>query len=150
MPAPASPDATRISATCACFNLRKTARLVTRMYDHILRPAGIRATQFTILVAIRSNAPVAIQALARIVVMDRTTLARNLKPLVRAGLVAIAPGEDRRVRQAALTTAGHKTLDRALPLWLSAQSEFTRNLGPSNLNTLLDVLAKTVGAFQPD
>ncbi len=150
MPAPASSNASRISATCACFNLRKSARLVTRMYDHKLRPAGIRATQFTILVAIRANAPIAIQALARIVVMDRTTLARNLKPLVRSGLVAIAPGKDRRVRQATLTTAGHHTLDRALPLWLSAQDEFTRNLGPSNLDALLGVLAKTAEMFQPD
>jgi DNA-binding MarR family transcriptional regulator len=150
MAASALPDANRISATCACFNLRKSARLVTRMYDHKLRPSGIRATQFTILVAVQANAPVAIQALAQVVVMDRTTLARNLKPLVRNGLIAIYRGADRRVRQAELTTAGQKTLTRALPLWTAAQNELTRHLGASNLKTLLGALAKTVEAFQAD
>ncbi len=150
MPSSKSPRATTVSASCACFNLRKSARLVTQMYDRKLRPAGIRATQFTLLMAIRSEAPVAIKALSQRVVMDRTTLARNLKPLVRNGLVAIRPGEDRRVRQAALTPEGAKVLDRALPLWEAAQAEFGRKLGPSSLDTMLDVLARTVAAIQAD
>ena len=148
MPAPSILDASQISDACACFNLRKSARLVTQMYDHKLRPAGVRATQFTLLVAIHANAPVAIQALSRIIVMDRTTLARNLKPLVRKGLVVIMPGVDRRVRQAALTAEGRRVLSRALPLWEEAQAEFTRKLGPSNRDTMLNVLSQTVSAIQ--
>ncbi len=146
MTAPAFTDATQISEACACFNLRKSTRLVTQMYDHKLRPAGIRATQFTILVAVQANAPIAIQALSRLMVMDRTTLARNLKPLVRNGLLAVTPGADRRVRLARLTVKGQKVLIRALPLWKAAQAEFRDKLGPANLDIMLDVLSQTVAA----
>ncbi len=148
MPAPSLPDASQISETCACFNLRKSTRLVTQLYDHKLRPAGIRATQFTILVAIQTNAPIAIQALSRITVMDRTTLARNLKPLERNGLIAITPGEDRRVRLARLTAQGQRVLSRALPLWKAAQAEFRHKLGSANLDTMLKVLSQTVAAIR--
>ena len=150
MPAPVFPDASQIGETCACFNLRKSARLVTQIYDHKLRTAGIRATQFTILMAIQANAPIAIQALARIMVMDRTTLARNLKPLVRRGLLVIMPGRDRRVRLVRLTAKGQKVLSRALPLWKAAQAEFRHKLGPANLDTMLDVLSQAIAAVRTD
>ena len=150
MPAPVFPDASEIGETCACFNLRKSARLVTQIYDHKLRPAGIRATQFTILVAIQANAPIAIQALARVMVMDRTTLARNLKPLVRRGLLVIMPGRDRRVRLVRLTAKGQKVLSRALPLWKAAQAEFRHKLGPANLDAMLDVLSQAIAAVRTD
>ena len=150
MPAPVFPDASQIGEACACFNLRKSARLVTQIYDHKLRPAGIRATQFTILVAIQANAPIAIQALSRIMVMDRTTLARTLKPLVRNGLLVIMPGRDRRVRLVRLTAKGQKVLSRALPLWKAAQAEFRHKLGPANLDTMLDVLSQAIAAVRTD
>ncbi|MDJ0876718.1 MAG: MarR family winged helix-turn-helix transcriptional regulator [Desulfobacterales bacterium] len=148
MPTPTSPDASQISGACACFNLRKSARLVTQLYDHKLRTAGIRATQFTILVAIQAHAPIAIQSLSRIIVMDRTTLARNLKPLERKGLIAITPGTDRRVRLARLTSEGQSVLSQALPLWQAAQAEFSQKLGLANLETMLDILSQTVAAIQ--
>ena len=150
MPTPASPDASQISGACACFNLRKSARVVTQMYDRKLRTAGIRATQFTILAAIQAHAPIAIQSLSRIIVMDRTTLARNLKPLERKGLIAITPGTDRRVRLARLTSKGQSVLSQALPLWQAAQAEFSQKLGLANLETMLDILSQTVAAIQTE
>lgn len=143
------PEASEISRSCACFNLRKAARVVTQMYDARLRPSGIRATQFTILVAVQSNQPVSVKHLAELIVMDRTTLARNLKPLERNGLITITPGEDRRVRQVTLTDQGEATLVSALPLWEKTQEEFIQSLGASRLDGLLDVLAMTVSAFRP-
>ncbi len=150
MPTPTSFDAYQISGACACFNLRKSARLVTQLYDRKLRTAGIRATQFTILVAIQAHAPIAIQSLSRIIVMDRTTLARNLKPLERRGLIAITPGPDRRVRLARLTSEGQSVLSQALPLWQAAQAEFSQKLGLANLETMLDILSETVAAIQTE
>jgi DNA-binding MarR family transcriptional regulator len=143
------PEASDISRSCACFNLRKAARVVTQMYDERLRPSGIRATQFTILVAVQSNQPVSVKHLADLIVMDRTTLARNLKPLERNGLIAITPGEDRRVRYVALTDQGKAVLARALPLWKKTQEEFIQSLGASRMDGLLDVLSMTVSAFRP-
>jgi len=143
------PEASEISRNCACFNLRKATRVVTQMYDERLRPSGIRATQFTILVAVHSNQPVSVKHLAGLIVMDRTTLARNLKPLARNGLIAITPGEDRRVRHVALTDRGQAVLATALPLWEKTQEEVLQSLGASRLAGLLNVLSMTVSAFRP-
>src|SRR6476659_8600571 len=89
----------RIGQACACFHLRRATRALTQLYDDALRPAGVRTTQFTLLNAIRIAGPATVRRLATTVVMDRTTLTRDLRPLERQGLVLIEPGEDRRERK---------------------------------------------------
>ncbi|HEY9847811.1 MAG TPA: MarR family transcriptional regulator, partial [Candidatus Caenarcaniphilales bacterium] len=93
----------QISQVCACFNLRKASRAVTQLYDKVLQPSGLLATQFTLLSAIALTGSVTITRLAQELVMDRTTLARNLKPLERQGLIQIKPGQDQRTRIVTLT-----------------------------------------------
>jgi DNA-binding MarR family transcriptional regulator len=95
-----------VAAGCACKNLRRTARAVTQLYDETLRPSGLRVTQFTLLVAVAVSQPVPITRLADALALDRTTLARDLKPLTERGLVEVAAGEDRRVRVVRLTRQG--------------------------------------------
>src|SRR4051812_38930012 len=93
---------------CTCFNLRKAARAVTQLYDEVMRPTGLRATQFSLLSVVWIAGRISITALAEAAVMDRTTLKRNLELLERAGLVRIQPGEDARVREVSLTPAAEK------------------------------------------
>src|ERR1700689_2305823 len=90
-------------AACNCLALRQATRHVTQFYDQILTPAGIRATQYSILARLNRKGPLTINALAAELVMDRTTLGRNIRPLQRDGLVAIGPGKsDRRRRELSL------------------------------------------------
>ena len=110
---PTVEECRRTAATCACSNLRKAARSITQLYEEALRPLGIRATQFPILMATHGLRAVSVTDLADNLVIDRTTLTRNLAALERQGLVRIAPGEDRRTRLAELTAAGHAVLARA-------------------------------------
>jgi DNA-binding MarR family transcriptional regulator len=84
------------------------------MYDQFLAPSGLQITQFTLLVSCAVAGPVPITNLAEVLVMDRTTLARNLKPLEKRGMVKISEGEDRRVRLVELTEKGW-VLMKALP-----------------------------------
>jgi DNA-binding MarR family transcriptional regulator len=107
---------------CACKNLRRSARAVTRLYDEILRPSGLRITQFTLLVAVAIGEAVPITRLADALSLDRTTLGRDLKPLTDRGLVEIRAGDDRRTRVVRLTGQGRDALGRAYPLWQSAQA----------------------------
>ncbi len=86
-----------IAETCACLNVRKAARAVTQLYDEVLQPSGLRATQFNLLVAIALAGEAPVTRLADALVMDRTTLTRNLKPLESQGLITIEAGTDRRV-----------------------------------------------------
>ena len=107
-------DRANAGHVCACFNLRKATRVVTQLYDEALKPAGLRSTQFAVLAATRALGPVSVNQLAEWIVMDRTTLTRNLKPLERDGLIAVRAGDDLRVRQVSLTAKGRKTLERKM------------------------------------
>ncbi len=133
---------------CACANLRKAARAVTQVYDEALRPSGLKATQFTVLATLAKRGELPLTKLAEVLVMDRTTLTRNLKPLVAKGWVGTAEAEDQRVRRIALTDAGREVLGAALPLWRGAQAQLAEGLGPERLTELLDDLARTVAVTQ--
>ena len=115
---------------CTCINLRKTARAVTQVHDQLLRPLGLKATQFGVLVALAASGAVAIGQLAEILAMERTTLTRNLRPLTKRGLVAMGRAtRDRRVRLVELTPTGRDALLAALPAWRQAQDRILQVFG---------------------
>jgi DNA-binding MarR family transcriptional regulator len=146
------PDVTQdaeIALQCACFNLRKTARAVTQLYNAMLQPSGLLATQFSVLVALALASPLAISSLAEVLGMDRTTLARNLKPLQRRGLVRVEQSEDdRRIQLVALTPKGQEALSAAMPLWRKAQHHTVSHLGESRWQTLTTDLSTLVAVAQ--
>lgn len=117
------------TAGCACLNLRMAARAVTQMYDEALRPAGLKATQFSVLAAVAAHGPAPMTRIADALVMDRTTLTRNLKPLAKKGLVKTGRARDARQRTIAVTARGREALARALPLWRGAQDRIVGGLG---------------------
>ena len=134
---------------CTCFNLRKAARAVTQVYDEVLRPSGLRTTQFSLLMLIRGTGRVRITELAEVAVMDRTTLKRNLALLERGGLVRIEAGDDARVREVTLTKAAEKRLAAALPYWERAQAHVTAKLGQGRTDRLLGDLAAAIASAGP-
>jgi DNA-binding MarR family transcriptional regulator len=128
--APEPAELAEVAAGCACRNLRQTARAVTQFYDQTLRPSGLRITQFMLLVAVAMRQPVPITRLADMLMLDRTTLARDLKPLTERELVEINVGDDRRTRVVALTGSGRVAISRAYPLWRRAQARIVEGSGP--------------------
>jgi DNA-binding MarR family transcriptional regulator len=134
----------KVGQVCACFNLRKAARAVTQLYEEMLRPSGLRGTQFALLVATKNLEPVTVKRLAKAMVMDRTTLTRDLKPLEKQGLLTVEVGEDRRERKVTLTLQGQQVLARALPLWEKAQARIEKGLGQERLQRLLTDLSAAV------
>src|SRR3954452_16109389 len=93
---------------CNCAALRQAARRVTRLYDQVLAPVGLRITQLPILAGLASVGPISMGALAESMVMDRATLGHNLRPLEAEGLVIMSVGADRRSRVVSLTAAGRQ------------------------------------------
>ena len=138
-----------IVQNCTCFNLRKTTRAVTQLFDEALKPCGLYATQFTLLAAISSKKNVPITELSRALIMDRTTLTRNLNPLQKNGWVAVVPGEDKRTRILSLTSSGKKVLKQAQVHWERVQNEVVKTLGISNWEKLLANLSLTVKKLNP-
>ena len=125
---------------CVCATARMAARSLTRVYDRALEPAGIRTSQFSILARLLEEGPLSLTHLAGRLAMDRTTLARDLRPLERRGLVAVSVGADRRVRMAALTADGHRLVDEVRPLWRAVQHDVRAQLGRDRVTRLMDEL----------
>jgi DNA-binding MarR family transcriptional regulator len=130
---------------CNCFAVRSAARHVTQLYDQFLAPAGLRSTQFSILAKLKRREPLTINALADEMVMDRTTLGRNVQPLERDGLIRIetAPS-DRRAKELHLTKAGEKRLQAGLKAWAKAQARFEAGFGSERAAELRALLRAIV------
>src|SRR5207245_1459272 len=124
-------DTAMPSQECNCLALRQAARHVTQFYDQCLAPSGLRTTQLSILAKLKRLGPLTINALARELVMDRTTLGRTMLPLEGDGLIAIRDGTlDRRSKELTLTKAGAERLRRAARFWVEAQKEFEERFDP--------------------
>jgi DNA-binding MarR family transcriptional regulator len=132
---------------CNCLAVRQAARHVTQFYDRFLAAAGLRTTQFSILVKLKRLGPMTINALASDLVVDRTTLGRNILPLEREGLIAVEPGRsDRRSKELRLTDAGAARLRIAVKDWAEAQGRFEAAFGRKRtpeLRALLRAVAAT-------
>jgi len=133
---------------CTGMHLRRATRRVTQLYDHLIAPSGITSGQFGLLARLygaelEGEAGVSIGTLADLHGTDHTTLTRNLKPLLAAGLVVDGHDPtDGRVRKVSLTDAGRDRLAAAMPLWREAQRRMVAALGPEAtlaLNGLLDL-----------
>ena len=130
---------------CGCANLRRAARVVTRLYDAALRPSGVGMAQFTLLQALNTAAGISQKQLSSLLEIDSTTLTRTLAPLRRSGWLRSTAGEDRREVHLALTAEGKRAYRRALPYWERAQAEFVRSMGTESWNRLMDLSVEAAG-----
>lgn len=131
-----------INAQDACFNFRKVTRAVTQFYDRHLEPADIRATQFTLLLTLTSASGKTLTEMAEGLVMDRTTLTRNLKPLEKAGFITTVKLPDRRTKGYVLTDKGRAAIEKGVPLWRKAQEHIIKQFGEDRYTRLLEELNK--------
>jgi DNA-binding MarR family transcriptional regulator len=127
---------------CTCMRLRKASRRLSQIYDHNLEVAGLTVTQYSLLGHLARFDGIGIGALADKLIMDPTTLTRNLRPLERQRLVATKPDRhDKRSRCLHLTPSGRAVFERAKPAWERAQRRIEEVLGRPKvaaLNAALD------------
>ena len=133
-----------IGRRCACHNLRRATRAITRLYDDFLRPSGLRTNQCSTLIAAKLRGPVSLTKLAELTVTERTTLTRNLAVLLKKGLIHIEPGKDRRERLVTITQQGEEALTAAIPLWEEAQAHVENGLGDDRMISLLQHLSEII------
>jgi DNA-binding MarR family transcriptional regulator len=129
---------------CTCLALRQAARQVSQLYDRHLAEVGLRTSQYSILAKLERLGPLSINELATMMVMDRTTTGRAVRPLERDKLVTIAAGDDGRRRVVRLTKAGEARVKAAVVQWREAQKEFEASYGAAEAAKLRSVLAGVV------
>lgn len=132
---------------CNCLAIRQAARHVTQFYDQVFAPAGLRATQYAILSRLRREGPMPINVLANLLVMDRTTLGRNILPLQRDGLIEVVPNTaDRRRHELRLTEAGVARHRAAVERWEEAQKRFGQVFGDARAAELRNLLREVAAS----
>jgi DNA-binding MarR family transcriptional regulator len=126
-----------LPALCPAFNIRAASRVITQLFDEILKPTGLQITQFAVLVGVVSLDSPSINQLAKGLVMDRTTLTRNLKPLEKEGLIKITSGDDKRTHFVKITPKGKSAMEKTLPYWEKARTVVSEEFGQKHLDGLL-------------
>jgi DNA-binding MarR family transcriptional regulator len=133
-------------ADCNCQALRQAARRVTQAYDTHLATVGLKTTQYSILAKLNRLGPLSINELAKLMVMDRTTLGRAVRPLERDRLLTIGGDDDGRKRSLQLTAAGQARLKAATVKWREAQKQFELAYGVPDSASLRTALQRVVAA----
>lgn len=139
-----SATARDIGETCLCLHAKRAARRVARRFDDAFAPLDITSGQFTLMVMLAARSDWSMQALADALGVDRSSLTAALKPLERRKLVLTGEDpDDRRVRQMALSKAGHALLDEARPIWrrVQAETEAALRSGADTARAVLNQLA---------
>jgi DNA-binding MarR family transcriptional regulator len=143
-----SPRNEIVSLPCACANLRRAARIVTQRYDQQLQPAGIKATQFTLLQALTRTGSISQGNLGELLGLDSTTLTRTLALLRRNGWIQTEPGQDRREVRLTLTAEGKRKYLSALHYWRSAQRQLRRVLSEAGWKQMMESTILTAALAQ--
>jgi len=141
---------------CNNTALRKAARRLSQAYDEILEPSGLKSTQLSILAEVdrRGDEPPTMKMLADALVMDRSTLGQNIRPLERDGLLALADNRaDGRSKHVVLTKMGKKKVAQAEIMWRTAQNVFEKKFGAKEAaalrTTLLEIATDVFPARTP-
>jgi len=126
---------------CNCLAVRQAARYVTQLYDRHLAASGLRISQYGILARLKRRGPMTINELAAELVVDRTTLGRNIRPLERDGLITITPRRtDRRIKELRLTATGDQRFNETRQAWVEAQRSFETGFGSERAAELRGLL----------
>ncbi|TCL91296.1 MarR family transcriptional regulator [Rhizobium sp. PP-WC-2G-219] len=115
------------SRQCHCLALRRGSRHVTRLYDAHLAPLGLSISQYSLLSIINRRPGIRMAELGEIMVMERTTLLRALKPLLAGGWIENSRAKGEQAHTYRLTDEGRRVRDSAVPLWKAAQETLERS-----------------------
>lgn len=146
---PSDEAATPISP-CTNFKVRSLARLLSQLYDETLAPSGLRSTQYGLIAHARrprGGTPPSVSELAAILFTDRTTLTRNLGPLVAAGYLRLESGGDARSKAVVVTAEGEAAYRRARALWKTAQARVREVAGVRQVGELEALVDRMLPRF---
>ena len=134
---------------CTCFRIRGAARRVTQIYSKHLASTGLKISQFSLLGFVTAQGPVSMGRLSDLLATDRTTLTRNLRPLLQGGLVERATSGDKRRHELVATLEGRALFKRAIPLWAAAEQEVRDAIGAKLTADLHGALERSMEKLAP-
>jgi len=131
-----------IEGVCVGGCVRKLNRMVTAIYDGALADAGLKTSQFSVLVAVANRKKARPAELIKLLQMDESTLSRNVERMCARGWLRLERDADRRSHQIEITDKGQALIRKSLPAWQRAQEKVNQRLGADNVAALRSALRK--------
>lgn len=128
------------NTVCHCLKMRRSAENVIHFYDKILSPTGLTVRQYSLLHQISEHEGCSVRELSELTELDRSTLARSLKPLLKTGYIDDKKEAGARNSKLVLSEMGAEVCSQAEKLWTLAQKQFEEKLGNDTVNTLEKIL----------
>ncbi|HTY55684.1 MAG TPA: MarR family winged helix-turn-helix transcriptional regulator [Candidatus Binataceae bacterium] len=135
-------ESKKVERECVGFRVRKLNRMVSAVYDSSMASAGLKTSQFSVLIAVGNRAAVRPSELSKMLQMDESTLSRNVERMCARGWLRLKPDEDRRSHLIEVTEKGRALIEKGLPAWQKAQADVTERLGPECVAALRSALRK--------
>jgi DNA-binding MarR family transcriptional regulator len=135
-------ETVRVEGVCVGGCVRKLNRMVTAIYDGALASAGLKTSQFSVLVAVANRKKARPAELTKLLQMDESTLSRNVERMCARGWLRLERDADRRSHQIEITDKGHALIRKCLPAWQRAQEKVSQRLGADNVAALRSALRK--------
>ena len=129
---------------CLEANSRKMSRVLSMIYNKAMKDSKIKPSQFSLLNVINGKGKISIGELSKIMLMDQTTVTRNIKLLKKSGYVQINTGSDRRVKEVSLTAKGQEIRKKALPAWQNVQDQVWNQLGEEKVQQLFSLVDEVI------
>jgi DNA-binding MarR family transcriptional regulator len=139
---PKSLDTKSVEGVCLGGCVRKLNRMVTAIYDGALAKAGVKTSQFSVLVSVANRKRARPAELTKHLQLDESTLSRNVERMCARGWLRLVPDADRRSHLIEVTDKGHELIRKSLPAWQKAQAEVSRRLGNESVSDLRSALRK--------
>jgi len=133
---------TKKLSLCHCINIRRSSRKITAIYDEFLKSCEINVTQYSFLANLKRVQPIKMNDFAQIVNLDRTTLVRNIRPLINQDLVEIQSIEKSKAQLLTLTQKGLELQTKAQNYWQKAQSYIEKTIQNHNLELFYEIIEK--------
>jgi DNA-binding MarR family transcriptional regulator len=131
-----------VEGVCVCGYVRKLSRIVTAVYDGALADAGLKTSQFSVLIAVANRGKARPAELTELLQMDESTLSRNVDRMCARGWLRLERESDRRSHLIEVTDKGQALIRKCLPAWRQAQAEVSERLGTGTVAELRSALRK--------
>jgi DNA-binding MarR family transcriptional regulator len=131
-----------VERVCVAGGVRKLNRMVSAIYDSALAGAGLKTSQFSVLVAVANRDKARPAELIKLLQMDESTLSRNVERMCVRGWLRLERNEDRRSHLIEVTDKGRALIRKCMPAWQQAQEEVSQRIGADTVAALRSALRK--------
>lgn len=127
---------------CHCTNMRQISRKITNIYDEFLKPSNLNVTQYSLISNLKRVQPIKMNDFSKVVKLDRTTLVRNLKPLINLSLIEIKSIDKSKAQLLELSQKGIELQNEGYKYWQKAQEYIEQTINHAELEIFYTIVKK--------